>query len=330
MKTWLIVKNALILLILGWCLTAQGQTYEEDRISFLKTRLENTFDEDEAWNIRSEIDQLEQTILQKEQSRQANTEQNEMNFERKLNYVRGVMVERDEQAVVGVAHVKLDKALYGFLQTDFMKEYKSLKIEAESLAATFKAQAARMDPAEVSQVKRAYTHIAEDFNRFIVEVKRDFLDRKKLKLIRTNKEMYANSLQYKLRELKDVYSQDFERVVADVTGSDMYAAVPLATIFGLIKLAKDFTEFIVRSNYEARRVKEEHLNQYLVEPYRFRSWFEIEMLEGDIYNNFGGETENFNEFDPGDTQPEVDSFEDLDPFEYDVDAPSLSRKRKIN
>ena len=54
------------------------------------------------------------------------------------------------------------------------------------------------------------------------------------------------------------------------------------------------------------------------------------MLEGDIYNNFGGETENFNEFDPGDTQPEVDSFEDLDPFEYDVDAPSLSRKRKIN
>ena len=164
----------------------------------------------------------------------------------------------------------------------------------------------------------AYTRIADEFNRFLVQIKRDFMDRKKLKVIKNSKELYANSLQYQLRELQDSYSQDFERVVAEVTGSDMYAAIPLASILGLIKLAKDFTEYLVRAHYEARRVKEEHLNQFLLEPYSFRSWFEIEMLEGDIYNNFDETNEMYSD--------QEESWEgDMDPFEDD--APSLSRKK---
>ncbi|MBK8501702.1 MAG: hypothetical protein IPL46_05560 [Saprospiraceae bacterium] len=57
-------------------------------------------------------------------------------------------------------------------------------------------------------------------------------------------------------------------------------------------MAQDFTEYLINANYEARRVKEEHLNQALIEPYRFRDWVEIEMIEGDIYNNFSNENNN--------------------------------------
>ncbi len=246
-----------------------------------------------------------------------------ISFEEQLTHIRGIMVDRDEQAVIGQSQKEVDKALYGFLRTEFMLQYKDLKIEAESLAATFKAQANRIPPQDVARVKIAYTRIADQFNRLLVDIKRDFMDRKKMKLIRTNKEVYANSLQYRLRELQDGYSQDFERVAAEVTGSDMYAAVPLAAIFGLIKLAKDFTEFIIRSNYEARRVKEEHLNQYLLEPYRFRSWFEIEMLEGDIYNSMDTEYNDPLQQQEGDDE----NWEEMDPFDMEIDAPSLSRKR---
>ena len=255
------------------------------------------------------------------------------NFETNLNYVRGVMTERSnqQQAIVAKQFNKLDKTLHGFLQTDFMLKFRELKIEAEALASTFKAQANRIKPQEVARVKRAYIKIADEFNRQLVEIKRDFLDRKKMKMIRFNKDVYANSLQYRLRELKDLYSHDFELVVAEVTGSDEYSAIPLAAILSLIRLAQDFTEYLINANYEARRVKEEHLNQYLIEPYRFRDWIEIEMIEGDIYNNFDNNYNSMDQYSP-EMETTEESLDEITPFEEDepVSLPAKSRTKRKN
>ncbi len=267
--------------------------------------------------LESERDQLKFTTDDQKRTNQINIEQD---FETRLNYVRGIMVDRSEQTMAGLAQVKVDKALHGFLETDFMRQYRDLKIEAESLAATFKALGMKLQPAEVARVRKAYTGVADEFNRFLVDIKRDFMDRKKLKMIRDNRDMYANSLQYKLRELQDMYAQDFEAVAVEVSGSDVYA-LPLTAILGLIKLAVDFADFIVRSNLEARRVKEDHLNQFLLQPYSFRSWFEIETIEGNIYP----EQDMYNP----DFAEEQDSLEDMDPFMDDV-APSLPRKKSPN
>jgi hypothetical protein len=240
-------------------------------------------------------------------------------FDQQLSYVRGVMVERDERAFVAASQNKLDKTLHGFLQTEFMLKFRDLKIEAESLAATFKAQANNIPPAEVAKVKKAYIKVADQFNLQLVEIKRDFLDKKQMKMIRFNKEVYANSLQYKLRELKDVFSHDFEMVVAEVTGSDMYSAIPLAAILGLIKLAQDFTEYLISASYEAKRVKEEHLNQFLIEPYRFRDWVEIETIEGDIFNNYMNNDMMDQSID--------ENPEDMDPFIEEPEAPVSLKPR---
>lgn len=240
---------------------------------------------------------------------------NIINFENNLNYVRGVMTERNsqQQAIVAKQFNQLDKTLHGFLQTEFMLKFRELKIEAESLASTFKAQANQIPPEDVAKVKLAYIKIADQFNLQLTEIRRDFLDKKKMKMIRFNKEVYANSLQYRLRELKDIYSHDFERVVAEITGSDEYSAIPLAAILSLIKLAQDFTEYLINANYEARRVKEEHLNQYLVEPYRFRDWVEIEMIEGDIYNNFNDQNNMNSDYLQDDLIEEETPFEEEEP-----------------
>lgn len=252
------------------------------------------------------------------------------NFETNLNYVRGVMTERSnqQQAIVARQYNQLDKTLHGFLQTEFMLKFRELKIEAEALASTFKAQANHIPPQDVAKVKRAYIKIADEFNRQLVEIKRDFLDRKKMKMIRFNKDVYANSLQYRLRELQDLYAHDFELVVAEITGSDEYSAIPLAAILSLIRLAQDFTEYLINANYEARRVKEEHLNQFLIEPYRFRDWVEIEMIEGDIYNNFNSDYNNSEPYNPEVTQ---EGGEEITPFVEDepVSLPAhRSKKRK--
>ncbi|NND05790.1 MAG: hypothetical protein HKN87_05375 [Saprospiraceae bacterium] len=305
----------LLLLVSGLALQLKAQSVYQEQIKELENALEETFDPESRALLLGEIESIKQN---ERLAPAVERERKVLTFENQLNYFRGVMTESDEVAIVAMEHKNVDKALYGFLQTDFMHKYRSLKIEAESLAATFKAQALQLPPKDVARVKVAYTRVADDFNRFLVQIKRDFMDRKKLKVIKTSKELYANSLQYQLRELQDSYSQDFERVVAEVTGSDMYAAIPLASILGLIKLAKDFTEYLIRAHYEARRVKEEHLNQFLIEPYSFRSWFEIEMLEGDIYNTFDNSNEMYSD-------QEESWEEDMDPFVDD--APSLSRKK---
>ncbi|MEM6378401.1 MAG: hypothetical protein AAF705_09315 [Bacteroidota bacterium] len=242
-----------------------------------------------------------------------------MSFEEKLFHIRGIMVEGDQQASMARTHKKIDKALRGFLETEFMDKYKEMKLEAETLAATFKAHSQSLSPAQVSEVSKAYTKVADKFNLLLVEIKTDFMDRKKLKTIRDHPDMYSNSLQYKLRELKDDYSRDFELVVAEMTGSDSYSAIPLAAIFGMIKLAVDFTNYLSTMSYEARRVKEEHLNEFFLEPYSFMPWDDIMVSEGDIYNHA---KEN------GEYTPDEEG--EMDPFEDDEINSAKPKKKKKN
>ncbi len=242
-----------------------------------------------------------------------------LSFEEKLLHIRGIMVEGDERATMARSHQKVDKALQGFLETEFMEKYKEIRLEAEILAATFKAHSQKLSPNEVSTVQKSYAKIADKFNVLLIEIKNDFMDRKKLKTIRNHPDMYSNSLQYKLRELKDDYSRDFEVVVAEMTGSDMYSAAPLAAIFGMIKLAVDFTNYLVTANFEARKVKEEHLQMYFVEPFRFKHWDDIMVSEGDIYNQ-AMENQDY---------PQVNNNE-VDPFDEEVNSAKPKKKKNNN
>lgn len=220
-----------------------------------------------------------------------------MDFNETMLNIRGILVESNEQqtAAMGRSQKKLDEGLKNFMKTPFMMKYRELKLDAESLAGTFKALAQNFDPKEVGRVRKAYNVIANKFNAQLLEIKEDFMDRKKLKVIRQNPEMYSNSLQFKLRELKDEYSQTFEKVVAEVSGNDSYSAVPLAAIFSLIKLSIDFTNYLASTNYASRQLKDEHLQRYLLEPYRFLTWDEIPTGEGDSFNTNSSDGNEYSE-----------------------------------
>ena len=57
---------------------------------------------------------------------------------------------------------------------------------------------------------------------------------------------------------------------------------------------------------------------YLVEPYSFRSWFDIETLEAALYD-----------LEVGDSfETQAENFDEMDPLEPDDDASGASKKKK--
>jgi hypothetical protein len=291
-----------------------AQSTLEEQLQLIEEELEFTSEPEFRRRLLQEKEALVNEIYARDNTRDLERRDMEMmRFETQLNYYRGVFSENDERTIVALEHKKLDRVLHGFLQTEFMSKFRELKIEAESLAATFKARAMTMPPQDVARVKKAYIKVADQFNLQLLEIKRDFLDRKKMKLIQHDQSMYAQSLQYRMRALKEMYANDFEIVVAEVTGTDAYSAIPIATILSLVKLAKDFAEYLINAHYEAKRVKEEHLNMYLIEPYRFRDWMEIETLEGDIYS--GQDVNQYNDAPYQEDFTYPTDLEDMDPFE---------------
>ena len=110
--------------------------------------------------------------------------------------------------------------------------------------------------------------------------------------------------------------------MAEVTGDEVHAAGPLFAILGLVKLTGELANYIARSSFNARQVKEEHLNQFLIEPYSFKSWEEIEVVEGDIYNRSDNDDES-------ESYDNSEGDEDMDPF-GEGKSKSKKKKRKKN
>lgn len=247
------------------------------------------------------------------------------NFNNDLQETRDYFRDQDDQASRARNYKKIDASLQGFLETEFMKNYKELKLEIESQASAFKAQAQKLSPDKVVRVKKAYIQISDKFNKLLFDIKRDFLDRKKLKHISKYPDMYSASLELRLRNLKDDYSHDFARVVAEITGTDEFSATPFMAIFSIIRLAVGFTDYLAKMRHESRQMKEEHLDEFLVEPFRFRTWFEIEAVEANIYGDDDG-------MDDYDQQQGYDEYQP-DPFQENPTSPeedlnSLPPKKK--
>ncbi len=245
-----------------------------------------------------------------------------VDFYQTLQEVRGELAVEtlDPQTMALQAQNTTNKALRGFLRTPFMASFNDLKLEAESLAGTFKTLSSEYSPQQVAQVRKSYQKIAVSFNMLLEDIRDDFMNRKKMKVIKVDPEMYSMSLQHKLRELKDQYSQDFEKTVADVTDSEVFAAAPIAAIVALIKLSVDLGSFFANSGLQAKQAKREELDRYLMEPYRLRGWDDIP--EGSYYPR--------DSYDGGGYGP--DEYPEEDPYDpnggYNEEDPNFGAKKK--
>lgn len=172
---------------------------------------------------------------------------------------------------------KVGPALSKFLHTEFMVTYRDLRIGAESAAIGVQSRKDEIKPADLIRLRTAYDQTATRANQLIEGVKQDFLNAKKLKSIAEFPDMYSDGLRFKLQELSGFYATHFQQTLADaaVDNADVDGSAVLLLVIELIGLTKGLTSYFAEIKREARQYTEAHLQEHLVQPYRWRYWDEL-------------------------------------------------------
>lgn len=172
---------------------------------------------------------------------------------------------------------KVGPALSKFLNTEFMMKYRDLRIEAESAAIGVQSRKDEIKPADLIRLRTAYDQTATRANQLIEGVTQDFLNAKKLKSIAEFPDMYSDGLRFKLQDLSSFYTSNFQQTLADaaVTNNDKDGSAVLLLVIELIGLTKGLTNYFAEIKREARQYTEAHLQEHLVQPYRWRYWDEL-------------------------------------------------------
>jgi len=170
---------------------------------------------------------------------------------------------------------KVGPALSKFLNTEFMTKFRDLRIQAESAAISAQSRKDELKPADFMRLRSAYDQTASRANGLIENIKQDFLNQKKLKSIAQFPDMYADGLRYKLQDLSDFYTANFQQVLADAEVKDVDGSAVLLLVVELISLSKGLTDYFAAIKREARQYTDAHLQENLVQPYRWRYWDEM-------------------------------------------------------
>ena len=199
----------------------------------------------------------------------------------------------DDDAVQGRNTKKLDRALVNLMETDFMKAFISMRIRAEGAAAAFKAIQIDYTPQDVTRVKISYTKVANAFNKKLNDIKLDFLNGQKLKMIRKFPDMYSGGIANEMQTLRNLYSQNFQLTLQEVTGGDIDGSF-LPLLIGVVELASKLSNHFAKLNYNKRTITNEYMEDNFIEPNKFPHWDDIIPSEGttdDYYNNWNNNSD---------------------------------------
>jgi hypothetical protein len=176
---------------------------------------------------------------------------------------------------LGAQNNKLEGPLQEFVNTSFMLKFKDVKIEAEAAVRRFKLQAHQLDPAAVQQVQTGYEQSAYRFNQLLFSIKGDFLNSKKVKYIAEFPDDYLRSLELELHQLTEFYAMHFLQPLADANEEHLDGSAAILLIAELVGLTKGLFDYFSRVRQYSRQFNENYLQQYLVQPFKFRGWDEI-------------------------------------------------------
>lgn len=180
---------------------------------------------------------------------------------------------------------QLDPALRKFVQSDIMIKFKDLKREAENSVSTFKSELNNFKPEQIQKVKTGYDKTADRFNQELENMKLDFVNKKKLKYILEFPKDYARSLELNFRELAQYYAENFQQPLQDVRQSKEDGGIVIALFMELFKLVPEVINHFNEMKEMANRYDEAYLEKWLVTPFKFLTWTEIQAESGYINMN---------------------------------------------
>lgn len=195
---------------------------------------------------------------------------------------------------------KVTGALSGFMKTKFMMKFQDIKTEAEGLANAFKAEQNNYSPRDRTRVATAYDKTVRRFNAVLIDIKNDFLDKNKLKVISKYPEMYGDGLRADMRDLTDYYAQNFQQALADVTNNQVDGSPIVLLLIELVSLSSEGITGLVQMRKNAKKYDEQYLTQHLVRPNQFKYWNQLgnDSYNNDNYNNdndsYNNDNDNYN------------------------------------
>lgn len=178
-------------------------------------------------------------------------------------------------AAAGSAQSGVYPALNRFLDTRFFSEFQALRTNAESTVRSFKHKQDQYSPEDVQAVIDAYNTSAEYFNNVLRNIKQDMLDPEKRRFLVHFPADYSKQVECDLYRAKDFYQSKFQTKIIEVTGSDTGTGVTLALVTTILSYGKTAIDMLASIREEIRKFNDSILEKYLIAPYQFKTWDEI-------------------------------------------------------
>lgn len=166
-------------------------------------------------------------------------------------------------------------ALKSLQNTQFFTEFKVLRERSQTAVKNFKIIQGRYSKEQVDNVIYAYNSSADYFNAALRNIKTDLMHKEKRKYLINYPEAYSKQVEADLYRAKEYYSNTFQKEVTELTNGQITGAALIALLPQILKYTQLAIEVIKRVDNEIKKMNEAVLDQYLIEPYRFKSWDEI-------------------------------------------------------
>ncbi|HEX5112631.1 MAG TPA: hypothetical protein VFV79_07280 [Saprospiraceae bacterium] len=162
-----------------------------------------------------------------------------------------------------------------FLNTEFITKYDEAKTKAEQSVIDFKRIQGEFSQEDITAVMDAYNASAERFNQILYKIKDDLLDRQKRKFIIQYPDDYARQIEGELSRAKEFYANNYQRKLVEVTDGRITGMPLLVLLPEIIKYGKIAFQIFQSIKAEMKKYNEAMLEEYLIQPYRLRSWNEL-------------------------------------------------------
>jgi hypothetical protein len=160
-----------------------------------------------------------------------------------------------------------------FKNTDFMVKILTLRSQIEEEARDFVAHRNRYTRQDVRKIQLGYERTAGRFNQVMLDIKQDFMDKNKLKMIKNYPQTYSESMTTKINSLDQFYAENMQQPLTLLTEKDGSAI--LGVLIELIKASGELSSYFKNIKYEKNAMSEEYINKTLIAPMRFTSWQEL-------------------------------------------------------
>jgi hypothetical protein len=160
-----------------------------------------------------------------------------------------------------------------FKNTDFMLKISSLRGQIEEEARDFISHRNRYKSQDVRKIQLAYGRTAARFNQVMLDIKLDFMDKDKIKMIGKYPQMYSDGLTSKINSLDQFYNEEFQQPLSLITEKDGSAI--LGILIELIKATGELSSYFKNIKFEKQAMSEDYINKNLIVPMRFTTWQEL-------------------------------------------------------